>query len=249
MPIETGGPARKPTNRGLRKSIGFFVSRKLGALVPFEGALEFDFIHWLEYNDQVMWYQAQPVMIQYRHWPNGDVRLEEEVQRLLQSGDNLPPGGRRTRYHPDFLVEFRCARPWLVEVKSSELLKDPDVKRKRVAGDLYAELKGWEFKFATEQIRVGSFLGNSKLIHRYSHMVLPPEVQAQIQQILTTTTSPLSIRGLAALLDLGADARISEACVFAAVAANLAVVDLHSAPVGPHTTVSVPGIVGQSRVS
>lgn len=57
--------ARKVINRGGRNFRGYFPSRKMGQMIPFESLLESDIIRLLEFSSAVRRYRAQPIEIKY----------------------------------------------------------------------------------------------------------------------------------------------------------------------------------------
>ena len=84
--------ARIPKNTGTLKNIGKFPSLKNKTSIWFESHLERDYIHLIEFDDDVIKYREQPFKIKYSL--NGNQRL----------------------YTPDFFVE-RQNRNQIIEVK------------------------------------------------------------------------------------------------------------------------------------
>lgn len=233
-------PSRRPTNRGMRKVIGKYPSAKAGRMVISEGSLERDYLKTLEFDERVVKILEQPVQIRYRYWEHGEILLESDAAPS-QEERVVPPGGKRTHYTPDFFVELRAGVPLLVEVKSSHLLTDPKVQRKIAAGRLYARQQGWEFRVVTEAIREGVYLQNIRVLQRYGNMRLPPETAATIQEALLHNPGGLTVQELAQRLNAGADHRVNEALVYAAVFHRMITIDLYSVRISAQSIVTLRG--------
>jgi hypothetical protein len=126
-------------------------SLKLNRLVAYESTLERDLFTLLEFDPNVIWYEEQPMTIAYSL-----------------------TNGRRSRYTPDALVEFRGHpitdkpfSPLLIEVKPrKELSIDVEKLRPRMrAGRRHAQSNGWRFRVLTErEIRVQPLLPNARFL-------------------------------------------------------------------------------------
>lgn len=120
----------------------------------FESSLERDLIMATAWNDQLDWFQVQPVKITFS---------DQE--------------GRRRSYTPDLLISFvpdaatglPVRKPQLCEVKYADELRRnwADLKPKFKAARAYARERGWEFKiFSEKRIRNG-LLQNIQFLWSY----------------------------------------------------------------------------------
>jgi hypothetical protein len=117
----------------------------------FESSLERDLLYLLCWDDQVDWFQVQPLKIPY----------------LLQ--------GKQRSYTPDLLASFfgsdsgEGRRPILCEVKYKEDLRAnwDDLYPKFKAATAFARSKGWVFKIFTEEKIRTSRLDNIKFLWSY----------------------------------------------------------------------------------
>lgn len=136
-----------PPNR--RSLTGLVPSRKNDQMVPFESALERDWVTLLEFDEYVERYEAQPFQLAY-------------------SG----PDGRKRIGYPDFLAYFRedfKMRPLLVDVKYRKEIFErwPELKPRLRAAKAYAQERGWDYRIKTEvEIRT-PYLNNAKFLLPY----------------------------------------------------------------------------------
>ncbi len=141
---QNAGLARKVIHRGSSWSTGLLTSRKMNRCVPWESPVERDFIHLLEYNRDVKAYFAQPFKIDFHF------------------------DGRGCTYFPDFRVEFVGGGEVIYEVKPEAELKEPDVRKRMDAIELYFERRGMSFEIETDlKIRRGLRLKNIKTLFPY----------------------------------------------------------------------------------
>lgn len=152
---------RSFTNRGsTTKVIGKFPSLKNDTSVWWESQIERDFIYLLEFDNEVLSYQEQPLRIQY----------------VLN--------GRIHYYTPDFLVR-RGHRKQIIEVKpeakaSSEFWRE---LFSAVASVFHQD--GYEFLVATDNIiRIQPRLNNIKLLWRYARTTISPQHRVYCNQML-----------------------------------------------------------------
>ena len=124
--LETALPVRKIPKNYLGVT-GGFSSQKNGRMLGFESLLEKDFFILLEYDDEVISFEEQPVRI--------------------------PLGGKAKSYVPDIVVHYRQKstskkrKPLLAEVKTVDDLKKNAAKyaTKFAAAKRWASEKGWVF--------------------------------------------------------------------------------------------------------
>ncbi len=143
-------------------------SEKNGRAVHSESALERDFCCLVEFDNNVVQYVEQPVIINY---------IE---------------GGKTRRYTPDFLVCYSDGRPTqLVEIKYAEELRTNQAQfaQKFLAATQHAQTEGWEFKVWTEvEIRT-PYLKNVKFLLRFrSSRIL---VRAEYKELLLSLVAQL----------------------------------------------------------
>jgi hypothetical protein len=136
-----------------RSITGRIASAKLGRAVEYESALERDLLTLLEFDDQVLRYEEQPVTIAY-----------------------VASDGSKHHYTPDVLITYcgNLARGEpkhfeLVEVKyRHDLFAEWSVlKPKLKAGRAYARERGWRFVIMTEREIRTPFLQNVRFLLGY----------------------------------------------------------------------------------
>lgn len=111
---------------------GNFPSIKCGTMIKYESLLERDYIHLLEFDSKVDYYEAQPIKIPYKY------------------------KGASYNYYPDFKVITGDNRVLLVEVKPTRFLKKEKNLLKFEVGKRFCEGKNWEYMVVSEEnIRVG----------------------------------------------------------------------------------------------
>jgi hypothetical protein len=130
--LENALPVRKIPKNYLGVT-GAFASLKNGRMVGFESLLEKDLFVLLEYDDEVLAFEEQPVRV--------------------------PLNGRGRSYVPDVVIHFRPSssskvrKSILVEVKTTEDLEKNKAKYAHKFADAkrLASSKGWVFKTRTEK--------------------------------------------------------------------------------------------------
>lgn len=131
-------------------------SRKLGRMVDAESTLERDFFLLLEYEDNVAWYEEQPLSIDFDH------------------------NKRSKTYTPDALVLRRSQEGefyTLYEIKPrSELFKNwKKLKPKLKAAIKKCASEGWKFKIVTEVEIRSQYLKNIEFIELFKQTSSPCE--------------------------------------------------------------------------
>ena len=172
-------PVRKISNIRSKKNTGFFPSKKIGRPVAFESLLERDYIFLIEFDNDVTYYQEQPLSIQYFY------------------------SGKKYKYTPDFKI-IRKSASQLIEIKPKDKLEkilcDEKAKRKFYAGHQFCVANEYEFKIVTdEEIRSGFLLNNIKYLFMYSQIHVPAKDKINIRNLLNTS-SPLKIMQLYELI-------------------------------------------------
>ena len=133
---------------------GGFSSQKNGRMLGFESLLEKDFFILLEYDDQVLSFEEQPVRI--------------------------PLGGKAKSYVPDVAIHFRqtpsskIRKPVLTEVKTADDLKRNKAKYapKFAAAKRWASDKGWVFETRSDKEIRSLRLDFLKFLREY-HCISP----------------------------------------------------------------------------
>lgn len=136
-------PVRKVSNRG-GNIIGKFPSIKMGKMIAFESLLERDLIYLLDYEEDVEWFEEQPLTIEYLY-----------EAKLLH-------------YTPDFhLIEK--GRDILIECKPEKFVARRENRRKADVARRWCLQHDWEYRIVTElHIRSGFRLQNVKILTRYA---------------------------------------------------------------------------------
>jgi TnsA endonuclease N terminal len=204
---------RKITNKGTKKCIGKFPSRKAGRNVWYESTIERDFIYLLEFDWDVVRYKEQPFRVKYIY------------------------EGERCTYVPDFFVQRRN-KFQIVENKPEEKANTEANKRRyRILKAIFLEL-GYEFLIATEkQIRIKPLLANVKIFWRYARTPIHPLQQVRCQEYLSERREA-SIQELAdALAPHGMTLQVVYALLYWGVLST----DMHR-PVDPEAVVRFSSI-------
>lgn len=161
-------PVRAVSNRG-GNIIGRFPSFKLGRMVDFESLIERDFIYLLDFEREVMWFEEQPLTLEYEQ--QGKVRC----------------------YTPDFQV-VRQGQPMLVECKPKKAVNLAKNQEKFQAGQTWCAARGWKFQVVTdEELRGGYRLSNVKFLTQFAHYSLDPELINRIRICLTALSEPVTM--------------------------------------------------------
>lgn len=138
-------PVRKiPKN--YRSITGYFPSLKNNRSIAFESALERDFFLTLEFDENVVEYEEQPVK--------------------LSENNN----GKKLEYTPDCLVRYQNGVKALVEVKYSKDLQEHAVEYepKFSLAKRYSVENGLQFKIITEIEIRNQPLDNFRLLYRFA---------------------------------------------------------------------------------
>jgi hypothetical protein len=150
-----------------RRSVtGLLPSRKNAGMVPFESALERDFATLLEFDPNVVSYQAQPVKLEY-----------------------TGPDGRRRIGYPDFLVAYSVGdkrRYELCDVKYREELfsKWVALKPRLRAARRYAFALGHSYRIKTEIEIRSPLLENAKFLLPYMRSEPDPTYEQALRRAL-----------------------------------------------------------------
>jgi hypothetical protein len=165
-------PVRKVSNHG-GNVIGHFPSIKMKRMVAFESLIERDYLYLLDYEQDIEWFEEQPIAIEYER------------------------DGKKLHYTPDFHV-VQAGRDVLVECKPVAFVDKDENKRKfEIARDWCAS-RGWEFRVVTGQhVRDGFRLENVKLLTRYARHVVGPRTKGRIYALLRSARAAMSLDDIA----------------------------------------------------
>ena len=134
-----------------RSVAGYFHSVKNNRIVEFESQLEKNFFYLLEFDDEVLEYESQPVKIEGTF------------------------NGRKVTYIPDVLVYRKNHTEQLVEVKyTKELYTENTKKREKLQNrtktiEAYCQQRNMEFLFFTEKDIDPTYFQNIKFLYQYSN--------------------------------------------------------------------------------
>ncbi len=172
-------PVRKVSHRGGKNVIGKFPSLKMQRMVSFESTLELDYLHLLEYEQEVNWFEEQPLTIGYEY------------------------EGESHHYTPDFHL-VRLSQDWLIECKPNKFVDTEENQRKFSAAGTWCEGRGWFFKVVTdEELRSGYRLKNVKFLLPFARRRVDPAGRSRIQARLLEAKTPLSVLDLANYVEPG----------------------------------------------
>ena len=125
-------------------------------MVQFESLVELDYLHLLDYEQDVERFEEQPLTIEYQY------------------------GEKILHYTPDFHV-VRSGGNWLIECKPDKFVDTEENQRKFVAASAWCNEHGWKFAVATaDQIQAGFRLQNVKFLTRYARQKVDPIVRSRI---------------------------------------------------------------------
>ena len=157
--------------------IGTFPSFKMREQIPYESTIERDLLFFLEYDTNVVRYQAQPFVI---------------------TGSSAD--GTARSYIPDFQV-IRTDSKEIVECKPTAHLNEAHSQQQLALGQAWANANQHLFVVITDtDLRTGHRLANLKLLWRYSRLCVPPSITSRCRSILIAQADGLSLEALAAAL-------------------------------------------------
>ena len=154
-------PVRTPSNRYGENVVGKFPSLKLGRMVFFESRIERDQIYLMEYDPEVVFYEEQPLLIEYI------------------------AAGKRYKYFPDFKVITSSGQHLLLECKADNFVGTDKNQRKIAAGKAWCATRNWEFRLITEQeTRSGFRLKNVMFLWQFARHSIPLNTKARIYAVM-----------------------------------------------------------------
>ncbi|WP_059172003.1 TnsA endonuclease N-terminal domain-containing protein [Bacillus sp. FJAT-27445] len=116
-------------------------STKMFRMIPWESTLERDFIKVLDFDPSIVYYEFQPIRIDY----------------IYQ--------GKQRKYYPDFLVRKTDHKEYIYEVKDSSKIEDENTVLKTQVGIKYCQENNLSYAVVTEKdIRKGYLIDNLDLL-------------------------------------------------------------------------------------
>lgn len=208
-------PVRKVSQRGRKNVVGKFPSLKMGRMIAFESTLELDYLHLLEYEQEVSWFEEQPLTLAYEF------------------------EGEAHHYTPDFHL-IRRGQDWLTECKPDKFVKTEENQRKFAAAESWCEARGWRFKVVTdEELRLGCRLKNVKFLWPFARHSIGPAIRSRLQARLLEANTPLTVLDLAHSAAPGAPAQGLIAVYHLAFRHEVAI-SVDEAPISAASPVTLP---------
>lgn len=168
-------PARSIHKIGRKRVIGSFMSAKMAVPVEWESQIERDFFYYLEFDDDVHAYAAQPIRYRYT--------LDHKYH-----------------YHyPDVeIFRYSTNQQKFVEIKPFHVTQKLDFQEKTAAIHAQMVTDGHDYSVVTDaQIRVEPTLNNLKLLYRYIlHEYDPQNLKMFIHHLKETGVTALTFEEL-----------------------------------------------------
>lgn len=147
---------------------GYFASYKNKSQIAFESVLERDFYMILEFNNNVVSYEEQPLSIQYDYID-----------------------GNKRRYTPDTLVTYKNNLQILYEVKYANEIRNNEKLQEKIAylKKYLSEKYQLDFEIFTDEDINKDYLENLKFLYKYAFMPENKKISIQINTILNNEKS------------------------------------------------------------
>lgn len=175
-------------------SSGYFPFRKEKS-IHYESPLEKDFLKLMEFKEDVLSVEGQPLTLEY-----------------------LNSNGTQVRYTPDFLVHFDTEhiKPILVEVKPYDKLKKEweTYKERFKIAVKFAYSNGMLFRIYDERRIRSSFLKNVMQLKRYQHVSLSNEDENRVLKFIEASGKISIERILEDLYDSEDEKAIGKSLIF-----------------------------------
>jgi hypothetical protein len=199
--------------------IGAFPSLKMHKQIPYESTIERDLLFFLEYDTNVVRYQAQPFAI-----------TSSSVDGAAHS------------YIPDFQV-IRTDSKEIVECKPAAQLNEAHAQQQLALGQAWADANQQLFVVITEtDLRAGHRLANLKLLWRYSRLSVSVRLVQQCRAFLSTQQEAVTFASLAAFLSGQSSLYTLYPALYSLLFQHLLDADL-AEPLEPSTRVWLPSSV------
>lgn len=176
MEISNNKLPKRKAKKTFMSVTGYFPSKKNSRSIFFESMLEKKLFLSLEFDENVLNYLEQPVIIEYTN------------------------KNRKTSYCPDCLIDYKNSESKLIEVKySSELIdREDELKIKFEQAKLYANENNLIFDIFTEKSIEPMELKNMEFLYSFAFNIKDDEKEKYIIKILktiedTTITELLSL--------------------------------------------------------
>lgn len=205
----------RSVHHGHKNIIGHFPSLKLRRMVAFESLLERDYLYLLDFERDVLTFEEQPLTIRYHQ------------------------GTKNHSYTPDFLLQ-RPSHPLLVECKPTIFVDTPENQVKFAAARAWCVDQGYTFQIVTDvEVRTAYRLENVKFLTRFARQIVPPQLAAQIYQLLVVARDALTIADLARMLDPHQPQRVLPT-IFALAFHHQVVLPLDDIPLSADACIQLP---------
>ena len=201
----------KTKNRRPKQNIGNFSSCKMETSFRYNSLLQKDFMYWLEFDSDVLSYNAPAITVNYRS------------------------SGREKSYTPDFQV-VRRQKKQVIEVKSQKTVETEKYDRLyQMLSGMYDET-GWEFVVLTEtKIRTEPLLSNIKLLYGYARENFSTDEYRDCWEIARSNVS-VSLAEIFQILD---QHRVRRNILFKLLFHNLIEIDIQQAITANSTIAAV----------
>lgn len=162
--------------RKIKKSyiscVGYFKSFKNNKQLAFESILERDFFMLLEFDNDVVSFEEQPLKITYK----------------LRA--------KNARYTPDVLVRYKDGSKKIFEVKyQSDIDSDPKLQHKiSVLKEEIAQQMSLSFETFTDSQIDSVYLKNCIFLYKHAFLSESPAISPRIEENINELSAPLSIK-------------------------------------------------------
>lgn len=147
---------------------GYFASYKNKTQVAFESVLERDFYMMLEFDDEVVKYEEQPLQINYEYFD-----------------------GKTRRYTPDTLVTYKNGIQKLFEVKYENEIKS-NIELQKKLELLRVKIKeeyNYDFEIFTDMMIDRIYLDNLKFLYKFAFISIDERRKDEIDVLLDSNSS------------------------------------------------------------
>lgn len=145
-------------------------STKMFRMIPWESTLERDFIKILDFDQSILYFEFQPIRIDY----------------IYQ--------GKQNEYYPDFLVRKSDYKEYIYEVKDSSKIEDKKNVIKTQVGKKYCQENNMSYVVVTEKdIRKGYLIENLDLLSEVRSATVSKKIMTEIISSAKNSVGGISI--------------------------------------------------------
>jgi hypothetical protein len=142
-------------------------------MVRYNSTIERDLLYFLEYRQSVIWYQEQPITIEWQQ-PDGQIR----------------------HYTPDYEIHEVYTK-FIAECKPEEKVQGSHAKQQRQIGEAWCEANEYHFVTYTDTaLRAGHTLENLKLLWRYARLRDTHAIRKRILEGTRLSSGPVTLNQL-----------------------------------------------------